>query len=315
VSSPRTAERLSRLLAMLPWVVANPGTTIQELQERFGYGRRADLIRDLNLVFVCGLPGYGPGDLMDLTIDDDEVYVDLADYFGRPLRLTATEGLILLSAGLAVLSSGTAPRALETAVSKLQAVIAADDDVLDVDLEPEPGLVDVLRRAATEARVVEITHVSMASGKTTTREIEPWGVFTTLGNWYVSGHCRLAAAERVFRIDRIREFRLLDEAFEPPPVPPSPVVAYTPGPDDVTARIRLSPQATWVADYYPVVTVSEDDDGSMVVDFSTADPVVAARILLRLGSEAELVEGAAVATATEDLRTRILRRYGAGDER
>jgi proteasome accessory factor C len=98
-------------------------------------------------------------------------------------------------------------------------------------------------------------------------------------------------------------------------VPPSPVVAYTPGPDDVTARIRLSPQATWVADYYPVVTVSEDDDGSMVVDFSTADPVVAARILLRLGSEAELVEGAAVATATEDLRTRILRRYGAGDER
>jgi proteasome accessory factor C len=294
---------------MLPWAVAHPGTTVGELQERFGYDHRAELIRDLNLVFVCGLPGYGPGDLIDLTIDDDEVYIDLADYFSRPVRLTASEGLFLLSAGFAVLSSGTAPPALESAVAKLRAVIAADDDVLDVDLEPEPGLVDVLRRAAADARVVEITHTSMASGRTTTRQVEPWAVFTTRGNWYLSGHCRMAGAERVFRIDRIRESRTLDETFTPPPEPPAPVVTYTPGPEDATARIRLSPAATWVSDYYPVVTVSTEDDGSTVVDLSVADPAVAARILLRLGSEAALVDGEAVAAATEDLRDRILRRY------
>lgn len=310
MSSPRTAERLSRLLAMLPWVVANPGSTVPDLQERFGYERRADLIRDLQLVFVCGLPGYGPGDLIDLTIDDDEVYIDLADYFSRPVRLTAPEALMLLATGSALISSGTAPPALETAVAKLRSLVAAEDGVLDIELDPEPGPTAVLREAVAEHRAVEITHTSLASGRTTQRVIEPWAVFTTLGNWYVTGHCRMADSERVFRIDRIREAIATDEHFEPPPTAPEPVVEYTPGPDDKTARIHLSASASWVAEYYPVSVVSGGDDGSMVVDFSASDPAVAARLLLRLGDTARLVSGDEVATATTDLRERILSRYG-----
>jgi proteasome accessory factor C len=83
---------------MLPWVIANPGATVDEVCERFGYSQK-DLIADLDLVFVCGLPGYGPGDLMVAYVEDDEVVVDMADYFARPLRLTPAEGLGLLAAG------------------------------------------------------------------------------------------------------------------------------------------------------------------------------------------------------------------------
>ena len=75
------------------------------------------------------------------------------------------------------------------------------------------------------------------------------------------------------------------------------------------AKIRLGPQALWVTEYYEVDRVGEEPDGWSVVRFSAPDPMVAARLLVRLGSAAQLVEGDQVAAATEELRTAILDRY------
>lgn len=309
MSSPRTATRLNRILAMLPWVIGNAGASVSEVCQRFGYTRR-DLAADLDLVFVCGLPGYGPGDLMVAYIDEDEVVVELADYFASPVRLTPPEALSLLAAGMALISTGLAPRALESAVAKLQRVVLPDAaDALVVDLS-EPSLVAELRAAAS-GEVVEISYTALATGATTQRSIEPWAVFTTLGNWYVRAYCRLAKAERVFRIDRIREVRPTGQRFEPPAKSPEPEIGYTPGEEDVRATIRLGDQARWVAEYYPVETVSDDGSG-LTVRFSASDPRVIARLLLRLGDNAELLEGHEVDLARTDLRDRILRRYGVG---
>ncbi len=307
MSSARTAERLNRILAMLPWVIANPGATVEEVCRRFGY-QRAELVRDLDIVFVCGLPGYGPGDLMDAYVDEDEVVVDAAEYFASPLRLTAAEALMLLSSGLAVQASDAGSAALDSAVAKLQRALVPDPGSLEVDLAPEPGFLGVLREAAREHTVVEITYTGLASGRTTVRRIEPWVVFASLGNWYVTGHCRLAGGERVFRVDRIQAATPIDERFDPPETLPAPEARYTPGPEDVTARIALGPRAAWVADYYPVSVVSEGD-GTKVVDFSAADAAVTARLLVRLGADADLVGGGEVAAAVDDLRRRVLARY------
>jgi proteasome accessory factor C len=294
---------------MLPWVIGHPGSTVGEVCARFGY-TRPELARDLALVFVCGLPGYGPGDLMVAYIDGDEVVVDLADYFARPVRLTAAEGLVLLAAGLALLSSGAAPEALRSAVAKLQRVILPDEASLAVDLPAPPDSVSLLSDAAAGGEVVEITYTSLAGNQTTTRQVEPWRVFSTLGNWYLAGYCRLAGGERVFRVDRIRGAVLTGERFTPPPAPPPADVRYAPGVDDVAARIRLRPAAAWVADYYPVDVLEASEQGVTVL-FSAADPAVAARLLVRLGPDAELLEGPEVAAAAADLRRRLRRRYSA----
>ena len=308
MSSPRTAKRLSRMLAMLPWVIANPGATVAEVCERFGYTPR-QLAADLNLVFVCGLPGYGPGDLMVAYIDDDEVVVEMADYFSSAVKLSAPEALTLLAAGLAVVSSGQAPPALESGVAKLRDVLLPDSaEALVVDLA-EPSLVGELRAAAAAGDVVRIVYTALGTGATTERDIEPWSVFSTMGNWYVSAHCRLADGERVFRIDRIREAAATGESFEPPEDPPPPVVRYSPGADDVVARIDLEPAAGWITDYYPVDVIVADEDGRCTVEFSATDPKVIARLLLRLGGAANLVSGDEVRSATIDMRRRILNRY------
>lgn len=304
----RTASRLTRILAMLPWVIANPGASVDEVCQRFGYKNHEDLARDLDVVFVCGLPGYGPGELMVAYIDGDEVVVDTADYFERAPRLTPSEALSMLASGMAILSMGEGSPALESAVDKLIATLAPDADGLAVDISAEPTLVSPLRKAAAEHRVVRITYTSLGSGETTERAIEPWVVFTSLGNWYVTGYCRLAQGERVFRLDRIRDLEPTDEEFEPPAEIPEPQVSYTPSDDDVRARIALSPSARWVLDYYPVDVV-EDGPDQVVIDFSASDPLVAARLLLRLGTRARLLEGTEVAEALQALGQRVLARY------
>lgn len=309
MSRERTAVRLSRLLGMLPWVIAHPGADVGEVCSRFGY-TRAELARDLAAVFVSGLPGYGPGDLMVGYIDGDEVVVDLADYFARPVRLTAGEGLALLAAGMALTSSGTAPAALQSAVAKLGSVLVPDDGTLDVGLPPPPEMAGTLGRAASRGEVVRLTYTSLGRGETTEREVEPWRVFATLGNWYLSGHCRLAEGERVFRLDRIREAIPTGERFVPPAQPPPAEVRYTPGADEVSAVIALSPAAAWVAEYYPVEIVRREGE-RLVVRFSAPEATVTARLLIRLGKAGVLLEGNEVAAAAAALRRHIRERYAA----
>ena len=303
MSSARTAKRLTRILSMLPYAIANPGASVEDLSERFGY-RRKELIADLNLVFLTGLPGYGPGDLIDASVEDDEVYVDTADYFSRPLRLTPAEALALLASGMALTSAGQGPPALESAIAKLSRVVAPEaESGLVVDLK-EPEFVDLLRSAVESSTVVELTYTALGSGQTTERVVEPWSVFSANGNWYLSAHCRSAGDERVFRVDRIRTARHGTETFMPPAQPPPPEVRYTPGEEDVRASIRIGPAAQWVADYYPV-----EDLGDGLIRFSASDPAVAARLLLRLGDDAELVDGPEVEALLHRYRASIRARY------
>jgi proteasome accessory factor C len=242
-------------------------------------------------------------------VENDEVIVDMAEYFSRPFRLTPAEALGLLASGSALISTAQAPEVLEQAVAKLAAALGIDpDEAVVVDLAGESSLVRVLRQGVADARVVILTYTSLSKGETRERLVEPWSVFSTLGNWYLSGFCRTAGGERVFRVDRIHQAELTEEHFTPPIEPPPPEVRYTPSEDDVRATIKLGERARWVAEYYPVEVLS-DSGSEMVIEFSAADVSVAARLLLRLGADARLIDGPETEVALADLRTRILARY------
>ena len=310
MTSSRTASRLNRILSMLPRVIANPGASVDEVTDRFGYTVK-ELTEDLNTILVCGLPGYGPGDLMDAYIDDDEVVVDVADYFAASPRLTAAEAITLLAAGMAMLSAGLASEALERGVAKLQrTLLGSAAAAVAIDVPADPEYVGLIRDAIRKRVAVAITYTGIASDRTTTRQVEPWEVFSSLGNWYLRGHCRLAGGERVFRLDRVRDLEVTEsEATERVPAETGGAL-YSPGEDDVHVVLRLEPAARWVAEYYPVEVLSDDADG-MTVRFSAGSALVAARLLLRLGPDAELVSGEEVASEVAALRDRIVTSYGA----
>jgi proteasome accessory factor C len=244
-------------------------------------------------------------------VEEDEVIVDMADYFASAPNLTPAESLALLAAGMTVLASGQGSTELGSAVEKLgRALLPEADDMLVVDMDAEPELATTLRTAAAEGRVVEIEYTGLARGQHTVREIEPWIVYAAAGNWYVSAHCRRAKGERVFRVDRIRRAEPTDEFFEPPSPRPEPPIGYVATEDDVVATIELRRGALWVLEYYRLDVVERGEDRA-VVRFSTYEPAVAAQLLLRLGPNATLIEGPEVATALDTLRTTLLTRYGA----
>ena len=306
MTSEKTTRRLARILSLLPYVIEQDGADLEELVERFDYRDKAELVKDLHLVFVTGLPGYGPGDLIDVDIYDDEVSVDAAEYFARPLRLSPPEALGLLAAGTTLLESDQAPPHLQSAVDKLVAVVGTDTaSAMRFDV-PTPPEVGVLRSAIDERRVVRIGYVGMASNERTDRDVEGWAVSFSGGNWYLTGHCRRAEGRRVFRVDRIDALDVLDERYDPPTRSEVDPVVYQPTAQDEIVRFSVSPAARWVAEYYPV-EATELDDGSLRIEMAVSDPLVAARLLIQLGEHAFDVTGPTVI----ETRDRILDSLGA----
>lgn len=306
--SDRTANRIARILALIPYVIKQGVATIDDLVERFGYADRKEVVKDLQLVFLTGLPGYGPGDLIDVDIFDDEVTIDAAEYFAQPMRLTPAEALGLLAAGSTYLASHQAPPALATAMEKLSVAVGADGaDAVLFHVEAPP-VVSELRAAIDQRQLVRIGYLSIASNERTERIVEGESVFFNLGNWYFSGFCRLADAERVFRVDRIDQVVALDEPYEPSGRDASSIVRYEPTPEDHVVTFTVGPASRWVTEYYPG-EVEPLDSGGIRFTMHVSNPMVAARLLLRLGHDATLEAGDAVAAARDDLQRRIAARY------
>ena len=60
-------SRLTRLLVMVPYFLANPGVSAAEAARDLGTTPK-QVMDDLNQLWMCGLPGYSPGDLISQVV-------------------------------------------------------------------------------------------------------------------------------------------------------------------------------------------------------------------------------------------------------
>ena len=94
------SDQLTRLLALPAWVAEHPGVTLTEAAKHFGVSP-AVIERDVNTLWVSGLPGGMHGDLVDFDAADFEAgRLRLSEPLGldRPVRLTRQEAISLLMA-------------------------------------------------------------------------------------------------------------------------------------------------------------------------------------------------------------------------
>jgi len=286
--------RLRRILAVVPWVVAEDGPRLAEVCARFGYGSEAELQSDLNLLFVCGVPPYTPDALIEVDVADGRVWIRYADWFARPLRLTAAEALTLVAASAALLGSGGAgdlDGPLARALAKLAATLGVTDEVVDVALgaasEDHRAL---LEAAAASHHQVEIDYYAYGRDEQTTRVVDPQLVYSTAGQWYMAGWCHLAGAERLFRLDRIGRVVPLDSTFVPRPGA-GPRPPFEPSAADPLVVLDLQPGGAWAATQYPTESVLDLGAGRQRVALRVSGEAWLARLLLRLGPDATLVDG------------------------
>jgi proteasome accessory factor C len=286
-------ERLQRLLALIPWVASRDGPRLEEVSARFGC-TQAELVDDLELLFLCGLHPYTPDVLIEVDIVDGRVWIRYADYFSRPLRLTPAEGLALLAAGRTVLaaSGGDDGGPLARGLGKLATALGVDaGEAVEIELGPvAEELLQTLRTAAAESRQVEIDYYSFGRDERARRVVDPYAVFSAGGQWYVSAYCHRVDDERLFRVDRIAGATLLDSSFDRPPQAPE-LAAYRPDPEDPRVTLDLDPSARWVVEQYPVEKVDDVGGGRLRVTLVASQPAWLERLLLRLGPRATVLDG------------------------
>ncbi|MDJ0770017.1 MAG: WYL domain-containing protein [Ilumatobacter sp.] len=301
---------MRRLLVMLPWLMERGEVPVAEAAERFAL-TEAEVAKDLELVAMCGLPPF-VDELIDVFIDDGVIWVGVPRLFTRPLRLNSVEAWELLAAGRAAMELPGADRdgPLGRGLAKLAAALGEDDTAgVRIDLD-RPDHVESIVAAADAGTRVRIEYWSPARDEVAERSIVPRQVFADRGHWYVSADDDRSGEVRTFRIDRIAAFEDTGEVVEPTDDPlPTPGAWFADG-SVPRARLRLAPDARWAIERYPVDEVSDPDEaGWVTATLPMASEQWLARMLVRLGADAEVLDPPELAERARATATAVLARY------
>ena len=310
-----SSSRLERLLALVPYLLAHPASTLPDLARTFGISI-SQLRQDLNLIFMCGLPGHTPGDLIEVWFGpDNTVSLSNADTIRRPLRLTTDEALALVVAlrTLAEVPAAEGDDAVRRALIKIETAAgqaAEQAGRVAVAVEAEPGVVAAAGGALRRSRRVRLAYYVPGRDETTDRDVDPMRLLVTAGRTYLQGWCHRAGAIRTFRTDRIvRIVELTESATPPPDVGPLPDALFTPSGADRLVTLLLEPRARWVADYYPCESRTESGGGRLTVTLRSRETGWLVRLAMRLGQQATVIGPVELAVAVREQARDALAAY------
>jgi proteasome accessory factor C len=311
-----SAERLRRLLALVPYVVARRAVGLAETAATFGMTER-ELIDDLNLVWCVELKAPEPYCPIDLSYEDGEITISQAESIARPLRLAADEASALLVALRMLAEAGGGGSAVPRLIAKIEsaagASAAASSQVtVQIDRQNERGVTAVIATALHQARRIHLRYYVPDRDEATERDVDPMRLLVVEGRTYLEGWCRRAEGVRLFRMDRVLDVSVLDVAAEvPETAEPVDVDAglFRPSDADVRAELELAPVARWVAEYYPCESVTELAGGGLRVALRSPDTALVRRLALRLGEDAKIIGPAALADEVRAAATAALALY------
>ncbi|PSK98065.1 transcriptional regulator [Murinocardiopsis flavida] len=319
-----SAEQLRRLLLLVPYAHGRD-VRVGEVAEYFGLTEK-QVLKDLSLLWMCGLPGYTPGDLIEVDLEaaeaTGEIIIGNAETLAEPLRLTADEaatlvvGLELLGDMAGAADSDALKRAGEKLRSAAGSAVAELADSVRVRVDMSPQVRELQARAESALRSGQRVHLRYLSGyadAVTERDVDPMRLLVQDGEPFLEGWCRLRSDVRFFRLDRVLDLTVLPVAAEVPadarPRDLSDGVLQRSA-ADAEVVLLLAPEARWVSEEYVCSEVREEPDGRLRVTLRTPAPDWVRRLALRLGRHARVLSPAGLA---ERVRTDARRALAANE--
>jgi proteasome accessory factor C len=316
------SERLVRLLNMVPYFQANPRITYAEAASDLGVTEK-QLRDDLNQLWMCGLPGYGPGDLIDFEFSGDTIEVTFSAGIDRPLRLTSPEatGVLVALRALVDVPGMVDPEAARSAIAKIESAagtVSHGAEAAVAERAPvESQAAAAVREAVRGNRALSIEYYSASHDMLTSRIVDPIRVVLVAEHSYLEAWCRSAEGVRLFRFDRIVDAHVLDE----PSAPPEPAVQNPPDtslfdadPALPSATLLIDRSASWMFDYYPLRVIRELPDGACEAAMTYASDEWMARFVLGFGSGVRVLAPEGLAARVRESASAALRAYGVGVE-
>lgn len=322
-------EQLRRLLALVPYLQGHDGARVEDVATAFGVSER-QILKDLNVIYWCGLPGLAYGDLIEIDMEAVKgkgvIHLSNAGFLARPLRFTLDE-VAALTVAVRALRDVAGPRERQAIDATLDKLTTAAGEYARAAGQAEvrvgsasDQIRDAVDVALAEKRQLHLTYDVASRAETTRRVVDPLRLRLTDGFVYLDAWCHLAGGLRYFRLDRMAAAELLDTPSQEHDVelPDAGQGWFESGAPTVT--LDLGREAQWIAEYYPVQGEPEAiDDQTLRVTLPVGDPAWLRTLLLRLGGGAVVVGPAtgaqpgagALARAAAAAATEALEQYAA----
>ena len=286
------SARLVRLLNMVPYFQANPRITYTEAASDLGVTEK-QLRDDLNQLWMCGLPGYGPGDLIDFEFSGDTIEVTFSAGIDHPLRLTSPEatGVLVALRALVDVPGMVDPEAARSAIAKIESAAGTvnhgAEAAVDEPAPMESQAAAAVRAAVRDNHALSIEYYSASHDMLTSRIVDPigwcWSPNTATSRRGAGRPRECGCSGSIASWTRL----VLDE----PSAPPQPAVQAPPDtslfdadPALPSATLLIDRSASWMFDYYPLRVVRELPEGACEAAMTYASDEWMARFVLGFGS-------------------------------
>jgi len=203
--SDTAAVRALRTMDLIPYILEHPGISINQLSKNFAVTEK-EIEKDLQLAFMCGLPGYTPYELIDLTYEDGVVSIIDPQVLNKPRSFSSNERVVI-ALGLEILkninsSNDDNLKKIEN-LSKKFMDEESGDSVMIVEQNITFPFLNIINQAVFETRVIVFDYQSISKDVLSNRKVAPYKLFLQNGNLYLSGYDYHAQSDRIFKADQI----------------------------------------------------------------------------------------------------------------
>ncbi|MBO3696836.1 YafY family protein [Roseivirga sp. E12] len=209
--------RLSRLTAIMTQLQSKKIVTASYLAERHNVSIRT-IYRDIRTLEQSGIP---------IITEEGKGYSIMEGYHLPPVVFTEDEANALITAEQLVSKNKdlSLRQSVSSAIEKIKSILKysqkGNTDLLTdriyfaehKDDRTSDNLMEI-QSAIIRFQLLKIDYLS-SERKETTRQIEPFAIYSIHGNFLLIAYCRLRNEFRAFRIDYIANLETLEETFTP----------------------------------------------------------------------------------------------------
>ena len=166
---------------------------------------------------MCGLPGYGPGDLIDLAFEGDRVRVTFTAGHGPAAAADHRRGGGAGRRAADPAGDARARRARRGRAGRWPrcrrppGTPATASRPVAVSVDAREEALAVVRDALERQRALHLHYYVPTRDERTERTVDPMRLLLVDGHWYLEAWCRRAEGVRLFRLDRVDDVAVLDE--------------------------------------------------------------------------------------------------------